>query len=246
MPWDRLKKPDAALVARAMALVSHARPAQDEAGKAVFRLISENSPEFKSLKIKIAPQFAPMGPEHRALAAVLGVLPPAVLRDGYLTYADAVTAALTVQNGAAFFYGLQTSAIAYHDAALAEEIVRAVRRTRTLLCFENELFPVIGETRLDEVLLEMTAQWNSKRDILLWGLLEHHKAWSPALSERIVAAVREGGAESRSIIWTFGGSGYALHMHPSLLTAALEALEPWWRTQAVAKKWRAKLKGRMK
>ena len=35
MPWDRLKKPGEAMVAKAMALVSHARPAQDAAGKPV-------------------------------------------------------------------------------------------------------------------------------------------------------------------------------------------------------------------
>lgn len=248
MPRDRLTKPDPELLAKAMALApKYAKPQMDGMGRFGFFLIAEQSPEFKALKIKTHPQFASLRPANTPLAALLGLLPPEVLRGEYPTYRDAVTAAMTtLHEGDAYFYGMQTSAICYKDAALAEEIVRAERITRWLLCFDNELFDVIGPERLDELLLERTEKWTPNRDMLVWGLLEHHKAWSVALSDRLIAGVRDQGAQSGNVMWQFGGNGYATAMHPERIEQAIEALEPWWRTQGNAKRWRKKLKDRLK
>lgn len=248
MPRDRYERPEGELLAKVLALApKYGRPHVDPgSGKEEFHLLNELSPEFKALKQKIAPQYCPMGPEHRATAAAMGMMPPDVLRGAYPTYADAVKAALTLKNGAAYFYGLQASAATYKDAALAEEILRGINVTKTLLCWNQETFDVIGPERVDVIMLDLTERWDPKRDLMMWGLLEHHKAWSETLSKRLIASVRDAGAESRNVMWSFGGNGYALYMHPSLLAEAVNALEPWWRTQGNAKRWRKKLQERIK
>jgi len=221
-------------------------PVKDDKGRDALPLIAAESPEFKSLRIKLHPQILGLGPETTPLAAVISWAPPAIIAEPYGGLDAAVAAGQKMIHGAALLFGLQTSADRYRDAAAAEALVMGEPGMRFVFSYDQWLIKLIDPARMNELMLAATARWKPAKDILVWLLLEHHKAWSAELSARVVQAVSEGGADSRGGWWRFGGNGFAENLHPDRIPQAIEALRPFVAAQSNAKRWTKKLKARAK
>lgn len=209
-------------------------------------LIKADSPEFLALKIKPHPGVLGLDLATMPLAAVISLATPAQIIAKFGSIDAALDAGNRLQHGAALLYGLETSAIRYRDAAAAEAIVRFSPKMSINFQFSHWILEVIEPARLDAILLELTTAWKNPKDAMTWVLLEHHKAWSEQLSRTVIATVRTHGGESRTAVWAYRGNGFAENMHPSLIAEAIEALKPYAKTQANAKRWMTKLKKRLK
>jgi hypothetical protein len=209
-------------------------------------LIKAEAPEFIALKVEPHMLLLGLDPSTMSLAAVIGLATPAQIVAKFGSLDAALDAGNRLQHGAALLYGMQTSAIRYRDAAAAEALMRFSPRVSINFQFLHWLLEVIEPARLDAILLDLTSAWANPKDAMTWVLLEHHKAWSPALSERVLKAVRAHGTEPRTAVWTYRGNGLAENLHPSLLAEAIEALKPHAKEQANAKRWITKLKKRTK
>ncbi len=209
-------------------------------------LITADATEFVALKTERHPLLLGLDPSTIALAAVIGLATPAQIIAKFGSLEAALDAGNRLQHGAALLYGIQTSAMRYRDAAAAEALVRFSPKMSIHFQFEHWMLEVIEPTQFDAILLELTKAWANPKDAMTWVLLEHHKAWSEQLSANVIAAVKAHGTEPRTAVWWYRGNGFAENMHPSLIADAIEALKPYAKTEANAKRWTTKLKKRLK
>jgi hypothetical protein len=209
-------------------------------------LIKADAPEFVALKVPLHPLVLGIEMATSPLAAVIGLATPSQIVAKFGSIDAALDAGNRLQHGAALLYGLETSAIRYRDAAAAEALVRFSPKMSINFQFSHWLLEVIEPARLDAILLELTTAWKNPKDAMTWVLLEDHKAWSEQLSRTVIAVVAAHGGESRTAVWAYRGNGYAENMHPSLIAEAVEAIKPFAKTQANAKRWAARLRKRLK
>lgn len=221
-------------------------PGKSPFGVPELPLIKADAPEFVALKTEPHPQLFGLDPSTTPLAAVIGLATSAQIAAKFGSLEAALDAGNRLQHGAALLYGVQTSAIRYRDAVAAEALVRFSPKISINFQFMHWMLEVIEPSRLDPILLELTTAWTNPKDAMTWVLLESHKAWSERLSASVIAAVKAHGAESRTAVWSYRGNCFAENMHPSLIADAIEALKPYAKTQANAKRWTTKLKKRLK
>jgi|GEM_PF-6050775 len=111
--------------------------------------------------------------------------------------------------------------------------------------FDFTLIGVLDPERADTILQDLVKQWNPKRALIVWSLLEDHRSWSPELSHLVLDSIADAGSASRNGIWTFRGNGLAENLHPSAISRALDILRPLSKTERNAKRWATKLRKRL-
>ncbi|MBX9735748.1 MAG: hypothetical protein K2X32_02385 [Phycisphaerales bacterium] len=221
-------------------------PVTSPFGAPQLPLIKETSAEFVALKTERHALLLGLDPSNVALAAVISLATPAQIASKFGSLDEALVVGNKIQNGAALLYGLGTSAMRYRDAAAAEALVRFSPRMSINFQFTHWMIEVIEPSRMDAIMLEITAAWTNPRDAMTWVLLEYHRQWSAPLSQRLIDVVKTHGTDARTAVWSWRGNGYADNTHPSLLAEAIEALKPHVKTQPNAKRWATKLKKRLK
>lgn len=216
----------------------------DQFGVLRFPLIAATDPAYQAMKVRHHPLILGLEPDTLPLATAISLLPAGEIAERFGSYEAAVRAGIEAKNGAVLLYGLQTAAIRDRDAGAALALTRAANEMKIFFQYLPGLVGLIPAEVADAALMELTAEWNPNRALLVWGLLEDHKPWSPELSGRVLASVSDSGTAAKNGFWSWRGNGVADNLHVSLVPQAIEVLKPLAKTEPNAKRWLTRLKRR--
>lgn len=213
------------------------------------QLLHEIDPELKPLWKHRLPKMPGVETNEMGVGGVISLLSPAQIDNYFGSQREAVEAGFTLNRGGMILNALMVETIRFGNAELAELLVGAMPRMRIFFQYSRWCVGLVPAARLDELLLGFTEKWNPGCDVLTWMILEGHKAWSPALSRRVLDGIVNAGPTPRHLIFTWGGNGVAENIDPSVIPEALVTLKPWAageKGQPNAKRWTQKLKARRK